>query len=269
MLTNVDVKYRRTPATACAYECALRCAPCKKEDEKLNQQYYNKPNIINSIVTAPSFLEEKFVGANGKHDMKKCEKACMPGCLKDPALAGKSKTVNRTKLSTFLELSSRITKPSLTPEQTLLMRKKLAAKFGGGVSTSNSHLRGNSKNSGIVKPQYADQRGINDGMHRYQGVGATIRNAANLGAGTAQSQKAAAGAAVNGKVGGGGPWWLNPPPWWLPPPPEWGSPPPSVYSPFYSPYSIQQSGGQSPSQMQHQRIHQRRCHISFCRWASQ
>ena len=33
-----------------------------------------------------------------------------------------------------------------------------------------------------MKPQYADQRGINDGMHRYQGVGATIRNAANLGA---------------------------------------------------------------------------------------
>jgi len=251
VLTTVDAKHRKTPTMACAYECALRCAPCKAEDEKANEKYAKRANIIRGVVSEAALIEEQFINEHGKHDMVKCEMDCMPGCLKNPPLVS---IENKTKLSSFLELSSRINAPKLTPEQTLLMRQKLAAKFSSGVSTQ---LRGNnnnnnnikkSSNNGIVKPQYADQRGINDGMHRYQGVGATIEHAVQAGQQGMQGQRAAAGASVHGKVGAGGPWWLNPPPWWLPPPPEWGSPPPSVYSPFYSPYSIQQSGGMSAGQ---------------------
>lgn len=256
VLNTVDAKHRRTPTMACAYECAMRCAPCKAEDKRKNMYFLNRPNIIHSVISEPALIEEKYTKENGKHDMEKCEMDCMPGCLKSPPLATVSHNSNATKLSSFLELSARINAPKLTPEQTLLMRKKLAAKFSGGVSTSKTQLRGNNKdnrhnsetrNNGIVKPQYADQRGINDGMHRYQGVGATIEHAVRMGQQGMQGQKAAAGAGVHGQVGAGGPWWLNPPPWWLPPPPEWGSPPPSVYSPFYSPYSIQQSGGMNPA----------------------
>merc|ERR1712224_648787 len=106
------------------------------------------------------------------------------------------------------------------------------AKFNKNSGGSQLKSNTNSRKSSIVKPEYADQRGIDDGAHRFA--------SAHISAG--------AGAHAGAHAGGGGPWWLNPPPWWLPPPPEWGSPPPSVYSPFYSPYSIQQSGGQSPSQ---------------------
>ena len=147
-------------------------------------------------------------------------------------------------MNSFLELSSRTTKPALTPEQTLLLRQALVAKFSRKAS-------GKSKTSGIVKPEYADQRGNSGGMHRYQGVGTAIRNTANLRSGTVQGPRKhdpPEAPAPSAAPSGGGPWWLNPPPWWLPPPPEWGSPPPSVYSPFYSPYSIQQAGAASPSQ---------------------
>ena len=144
------------------------------------------------------------------------------------------------KVNSFLELSSRTTKPALTPEQTLLLRQALVAKFSRKAS-------GKSKNSGIVKPEYDDQRGNSGGMHRYQGVGTAIRNTANLRSGTVQGPRKHDPPEAHAPSGGG-PWWLNPPPWWLPPPPEWGSPPPSVYSPFYSPYSIQQAGAMSPSQ---------------------
>ena len=148
------------------------------------------------------------------------------------------------KVNSFLELSSRTTKPALTPEQTLLLKQALVAKFSRKAS-------GKSKNSGIVKPEYADQRGNSGGMHRYQGVGTAIRNTANLRSGTVQGPRKHEVHHEEPEppaAHGGGPWWLNPPPWWLPPPPEWGSPPPSVYSPFYSPYSIQQAGAASPSQ---------------------
>ena len=152
------------------------------------------------------------------------------------------------KVNSFLELSLRTTKPALTPEQTLLLRQALVAKFS---RTTGAHLKGKSKSSGIVKPEYADQRGNSGGMHRYQGVGTAIRNTANLRSGTVQGPRKhdpPEAPAPSAAPSGGGPWWLNPPPWWLPPPPEWGSPPPSVYSPFYSPYSIQQAGAMSPSQ---------------------
>jgi hypothetical protein len=240
---NVDAKHRSTATMACAYECALRCSPCKdKPDPSLGRK-------TNNIFGATSFIERSItmqkVIEDGNHDMAKCETECTPGCMKDPAVSAAADEKGKPKPSSFLQVGSSVEAPKLTPKQTLLLRAHMAQKFqsSGGPSQLKSNSNSRSK---IVKPTYADQRGISDGSpltaHRFQAarLGGTTHN---LGAASAQ-----AGTSENGKAGAGGPWWLNPPPWWLPPPPEWGSPPPSVYSPFYSPYSISQPQGANAGQ---------------------
>lgn len=237
---NVDAKHRSTATMACAYECALRCSPCK---DKPNPNLGRK---VNNIFGATSFIERSItmqkIIEDGNHDMAKCETECTPGCMKNPAVVKPAD--GKAGPSSFLQVGSSVEAPKLTPKQTLLLRAHMAQKF---QASGSSQLKSNSNSkSKIVKPTYADQRGISDGSpstaHRFQAarLGGTTHN---LGAASAQ-----AGMSESGKAGAGGPWWLNPPPWWLPPPPEWGSPPPSVYSPFYSPYSISQPQGANAGQ---------------------
>jgi hypothetical protein len=223
---QVDAKHRSTPTQACAYECALRCSPCSKKEASVAGMLGDK------LFGATSLLEVhqrtiKQVIDDGSDDMAKCELDCMPGCMKDPAVAP-----SKTGASSFLEVEEGAKAPKLSPKEQLLMRARLMAKFNkkGGDSQLKSNT--GSRKSSIVKPEYADQRGIDDGAHRFASA----------------HTSAGAGAHAGAHAGGGGPWWLNPPPWWLPPPPEWGSPPPSVYSPFYSPYSISQPQGMNPAQ---------------------